>query len=136
MATKNQSFVEYFRTFHIIFRIFLNIFERFRMFSNVFFLPISPKPTKLTRQSSFLPQKQTSPLKNNLKKPQFPPYFSIFDFHFHLQFLIFLCPLRSKKVFAINPRPCIIGFMVETRTTRTHFTGLLGLLLLLRRKAQ
>ncbi len=45
---ENQSFVEYFRTFRIIFRIFSNIFERFRTFSSVFALPILPNYYNLT----------------------------------------------------------------------------------------
>jgi hypothetical protein len=39
------------------FRIFLNVFERFQTFSNVFFLPILPKLSRLTHQTPFLPQK-------------------------------------------------------------------------------
>ncbi len=55
---------------------------------------------------------------------------------FHI-LLSLLCLLRSKKVFAINPRPCIIGFMVETRTIRSPHKAILSLnTLLLRRKAQ
>jgi len=36
VAEKTAQIFEYFRTFHIIFRIFSNVFECFRIFSNVF----------------------------------------------------------------------------------------------------
>ena len=46
VAAKNQSFVEYFRTFRIIFRIFLNIFESFRTFLHILCLFVANKSVK------------------------------------------------------------------------------------------
>jgi len=57
-----QEIFKYFRTFHIIFRMFSNVFERF-------FLPILPKPHNLTSQPPFLPQKPTCPRKTTSKNP-------------------------------------------------------------------
>jgi len=51
--------------------MFLNIFERFQTFLNVFFLPILPKPYKLTHQTLFLPPKTNIPPKNPPKTLKF-----------------------------------------------------------------
>jgi len=146
----------------IVFEYFAQLFEYFRTFytslqtlSNVSTLPIPPKPRKLTHQTPFLPQKPTSPRKITSKNPDSPPIFQFCILLIRISpteggfdrdpavlggfriLLSLLCILRSKKVFAKSSRPCIIGFMVETRAIRSSHKAVLGLgTLLLRRKAQ
>ncbi len=64
-------------------RIFSNIFKRFRMFSNVLFLPVLPNRYSLTHQPPFLSQKSTSLLKSTPKNH----HFSIILDNSSLQFL-------------------------------------------------
>ncbi len=56
----------------LYFSLFFAFFLYFSSFFSIFFLPILPKPPKLTHQPSFSTQKTTSPFKINAK---FPPFF-------------------------------------------------------------
>jgi len=76
VAEKTAQIFEYFRIFHIIFRIFLNVFERFRIFSNVFerfFLAYFAQTPQLDKPTPIFTLKTNIAPKNNLKKPRFFP---------------------------------------------------------------
>jgi len=79
----------------------LNVFERFRTFLNVFFLPGLPKLSGLTHQAPFLPQKPTSPSKKTLKNPDFP---SIFEFLFVIFLFNIVIPAKAGIYSLRSPR--------------------------------
>jgi len=75
---KLSNFFEYFQIFHPTFRVFSNvlhdfsnIFERFQLFLNGFFLPVLPKPHKLTHPNPIFTPKINIPTLKIPSKPHF-----------------------------------------------------------------